>query len=152
MNAQVPKETHAVSRRRLSIDRRHGAYCLGMLAAFTSSRLAATSSLKNRSNSATVIGSFSTPIFANRSCTNGNASAFTTSSCSLSTMARIRRIKAPPSLHRHDQDVRRHGVLGKRKEGSDGVMVGSHVTWPVILGGVDESGRQCGLGAGIREV
>src|SRR6478672_5420723 len=59
-----------------------------MLAAFTSSRLVATSSLKNRSNSATVIGSFSTPIFANRSCTDGNASAFTTSSCSLSTMAR----------------------------------------------------------------
>src|SRR5215472_12129243 len=40
---------------------RHDAYCLGMLAAFTSSRLAATSSLKNWPNSATVIGSFSTP-------------------------------------------------------------------------------------------
>jgi len=28
-------------------------------------------------------------------------------------------------------------------------MVGSHVRRPVILGGVDEPGRQCGLGAGI---
>jgi putative tryptophan/tyrosine transport system substrate-binding protein len=41
------------------IDRLHDTYCLGMLAAFTSSRLVATSSLKNWSNSATVIGSFS---------------------------------------------------------------------------------------------
>jgi hypothetical protein len=32
------------------------------------------------------------PIFASRSCTDGNASAFTTSSCSLSTMGRAVRI------------------------------------------------------------
>src|SRR3954469_21983078 len=74
---------------RYAIDSRNRAYVLGILAAFPSSRLVATSSLKNRSNSATVIGSFSTPIFANRSCTDGNTSAFTTSSCSLSTMARL---------------------------------------------------------------
>jgi|HubBroStandDraft_6_1064221.scaffolds.fasta_scaffold90136_2 hypothetical protein len=42
-------------------------YCFGMLASLTSARLLATSSLKNFSNSATVIGSFSTPIFASRS-------------------------------------------------------------------------------------
>ena len=58
-------------------------------------------------------------------------------------------IQASPRLPRHDQDVRRHGVLGKRKVGSNGVMVGSYVRRPVILGSVVEAGRQCRLGAGL---
>jgi hypothetical protein len=40
-------------------------------------------------------------------------------------------------------------MLGKRKVGSNGVMVRSYVRRPVILGSVDEAGRQCGPGAGI---
>src|SRR5262249_43645891 len=62
-------------------------YCLGIFAAFTSSRLAATSFLKKEPNSASVIGIGSTLTAARRSRTAGNANAFITSSCSFSAMA-----------------------------------------------------------------
>ena len=78
-DADEPRPTYTI-RAATTVNRSPPAYCLGMLAALTSARLVATSSLKNLSNSATVIGSFSTPIFANRSCTDDNASASMTSS------------------------------------------------------------------------
>ena len=40
-------------------------------------------------------------------------------------------------------------MLGKRKVWSNGVMVGSYIRRPVILGSVDKPRRQCDLGAGI---
>src|SRR5262249_50270298 len=62
-------------------------YCLGIFAAFTSSKLAATSFLKKEPNSASVIGIGSTLTADKRSRTAGNANAFITSSCSFSAMA-----------------------------------------------------------------